>query len=143
MRSVLQKVAVTLLALACLYSLVHYWISVRSLNTITTGNQAVENWEARLEPVKQALPIKRGIVGYVVEWDVPGVKYAFGDLETEYFLSQYALAPLILVQGAKAEWNVAILKPDEIKIWERIYQGKFDVTCLKNNVYLLHRRGAP
>lgn len=136
MRSFLQKTAVILLVIASLYSLARYWDSTIDLEM---GAQALAAWEARLEPARRALPIQRGVIGYVGEWDVPGVEYNFWDQEGEYLLAQYTLAPFILVKGAQAEWNVAVLSNRAFEIWEQSNQGKFDIIRLKHNVYLLHR----
>jgi hypothetical protein len=140
MRTKLQKAAVWLLALTSLLSVLLFW---RSTIGLERGAEALDAWEARLAPVRAALPIERGVIGYVGEWDVPGAEYSFWDQESEYLLAQYALAPLIVVKGPGAEWNVAVLSPKSFDIWQSSHAGEFEVTRLKHNVYILHRRAAP
>ena len=132
----IQKLAVILLVLTSLYSIVLHWCSTIGIDK---GSEALDTWEDHLQPVRDALPIKRGVIGFVGEWDVPGIESAFMDQESEYLLTQYALAPLILVRGAVAEWNIAILNRGAFAIWEQSNQGKFEVIPFKHNIYLLHR----
>ena len=54
-------------------------------------------WEQRLSRLKDNLP-PDGIIGYVSDWDIPGEESS-SDLETEYRLTQYTLAPLVLTRG--------------------------------------------
>lgn len=136
MQMKIQRLAVFLMLITSSYSII-----LHSLSTVNVdkGSEALEAWEARLQPVRDALPIKRGVIGFVGEWDVPGVESAFMDQESEYLLTQYALAPLILVRGAEAEWNVAILNKTAFTLWEQSNQGRFKVIHQGHNVYLLHR----
>jgi hypothetical protein len=78
----------------------------------------------------------------VGEWDVAGLEYGYWDQSTEYLLAQYALAPLILVRGAQAEWTVVILNQEAFEDWQRANPGQFEITSLKHNVHLLHRKSA-
>jgi hypothetical protein len=139
-QSVLRKMLVVVLVAAAMFSTVRYWASTRHLDR---GGDALEGWEARIGPARERLPIRRGTIGYVGEWDVPGVPYAFWDQESEFLLSQYTLAPLVLKKGAAAEWNVAVLSPKPYAAWKRLYGGKFTVMDVGHGVYILHRADAP
>lgn len=132
----IQKFFIVLLVLASLFSVFQYWLSTRGLDL---GGAAIEAWTERLEPVKTALPIQRGVIGYVGEWDVPGTSYSYWDQESEFMLAQYTLAPLILERGAVEEWNVAVLSRASFGIWQKANAGEFEITPLKHNMYLLHR----
>jgi hypothetical protein len=79
----------------------------------------------------------------VGEWDVPGIEYSYWDQESEYLLAQYALAPLILVKGPAAEWNVAVLSPQAFEAWSELNPGLFEVQHIRQNVYLLHKLKDP
>jgi hypothetical protein len=136
LRASLSRAAVLLLVCISLYSLIRNW---RSTVGLELGAEALSTWEARLEPARAALPVTRGVVGYVAEWDVPGFEYGYHDLEAEFFLTQYTLAPLILVKGALAEWNVAVLPPEAFAAWERSNGEDFEIRRLEHNVYILHR----
>jgi hypothetical protein len=140
MRPNLQNITVLLLVIASAVSALQH---VQSTKDIERGAEALETWEERLAPVRTALPIQRGVIGYVSDWDVPGAAYHVWDQESEYLLAQYALAPLIVVKGPVAEWNVAVLEPGAIEIWQATYPGEYEVIRLKHNVYLLHKLNSP
>ncbi len=135
-----RKFFVVLFVLASLFTIIQYW---RGTIGLDNGGGAIDAWEARLAPVKTALPIKRGAIGYVGEWDVPGISYAYWDQESEYLLAQYSLAPLILEKGAVEEWNVAVLNRPAFEAWQKANAGKFEIIPLKHNVYLFHRLANP
>jgi hypothetical protein len=138
-----RKAAVVLLVLTSLVSLVGHWRYTMSLNTKDAGSEALDIWEARLEPARHTLPVERGMIGFLGEWDVAGMEFSPIDQEAEFLLSQYSLAPFILVRGPRAEWNVAVLSPKAYKTWEQSNQGDFEVIALRHNVYLLHRLKNP
>jgi hypothetical protein len=135
-----KKIAVVLLGLICLISAAQSW---RSSIGLDLGSEALADWEARLEPVKDALPIERGVIGYIGEWDVPGIEYSYWDQEGEYLLAQYALAPLILVKGPHAGWNVAVLSPQAFSAWSATHEGQYEVQHIRQNVYVLHKLNNP
>lgn len=134
----IQKISVVLLALLCLFTAVSFW---RETLGTEKGGRSIATWEKRLEPVRKALPFKQGVVGYVADWDVPGVNYAMGDMEAEFGIVQYTLAPLIVRRGAAAEWNVAVITPPTLSLWQQAHPEEFEVYDLGHNVYLFHRRG--
>lgn len=72
----------------------------------------VTNWERRIEPVKNDLP-PTGKVGYLSDWDLPGWKGGLSDMDNEYRLTQYALAPRLVVRGAGYAQIVANLSNPE------------------------------
>jgi hypothetical protein len=140
MQKTVKMLAVILLVVTSLYSVALHWHSTIGLER---GAEAIDKWESRLQPVREALPLQRGVIGFVGDWDVPGVDYSFADQETEFMLTQYALAPLILVKGPVADWNVAILSRDDLEIWMISNGEHFEVIPFKHNIYLLHRRAGP
>ena len=62
------------------------------------GEDAVSNWEKRIAPLEADLP-KHGKIGYLSEWDLEGWSGGQSDMDNEYRLTQYALAPRLLVRG--------------------------------------------
>jgi hypothetical protein len=92
---------------------------------------------------KKALPIKRGVIGYVSEQDVPGAKYEYWDTETEFLLTQYAMAPLILKKGPVAEWNVAVLNYKDLATWQKTYPDLYEIITIKGKVRIFHRLNNP
>ena len=131
-----KQFLVLLLAFTSLYSTIVHW---RSTIDFDRGAKAMAAWEARLQPVREALPVQRGVIGFIGEWDVPGVEFSAGDQETEFILTQYTLAPLILARGAAAEWNLAILSKAAYEKWQETKTENFEVISLGHQVYLFHR----
>ena len=110
-----------------------------AFKTGEAGVDSIARWGLRFKPVLEALPIQRGTLGYLVEWDVPGADYVYHDLDTEYILAQYTFAPFILERGVDHEWIVAILNPKAYSLWKRTRIGEYEEMKFKGNIYLLHR----
>jgi hypothetical protein len=78
------------------------WSDLRSDQVLPLGSDI---WEKRMEPLREYLP-ERGIIGYLAEDDLPGAPAgAQEDLE-ELLLTQYFLAPRIIVKGAGYAWVI-------------------------------------
>jgi len=99
----------------------------------------VTQWEVRFQAVKKLLPFKRGVVGYITNSDVPGAKYDPNNEQGEYTLTQYTMAPIILVRGDNEAWTIANLNSKAFQLWSQTNQGKFRVMPLKDDLYLLQR----
>jgi hypothetical protein len=136
----IKKLSVLTLIGLSLISMAQYWSVTTNKDT---GTEAIERWESRIMLAKNALPIERGIIGYIGEWDVPGADYGYWDQEGEYLLAQYAIAPLILKKGAVAEWNVAVLSMDSLKKWQEYNPQGFEVIPVQGNVLLIRRLPIP
>jgi hypothetical protein len=109
---------------------------------VNKNNVAVVKWEERFIYAKQLLPITRGTIGYISEWDVPGVEYDEWDQEVELLLTRYSFAPLVLVKGIKAEWNIAVLKPSSLTKWSQLNANQnLEIISTGNGVYLVHKLG--
>jgi hypothetical protein len=82
----------------------------------------VTNWERRIKPLKADLP-KNGEIGYLSDWDLPGWDGSQSDMDNEYRLTQYALAPRLLVRGPGYAQLVANLtNPDDVQRIEDIFK---------------------
>jgi hypothetical protein len=141
----LKKILVVLLLLINLSAIGQLWMA--SMNIPDRGAATLDRWEAQMILVKKTLPIQRGVVGYVSEEDVPGADYAFWDTETEFLLTQYALAPLILKKGSIAEWNVVVLNDKNLATWESLlqetYPHPYEIINIKSNIRIFHKLGYP
>lgn len=126
-----------LILLGSLYASVQNLLSTRSLGSTT--DDPVADWEKRFAPLKRQLPFVRGVVGYISDSSVPGVDFNEANDEGEYVLTQYVMAPIVIVKGTAQEWNIANLSPQAFGVWSRDNQGQFDVTQFKGGLYLLHR----
>ena len=74
------------------------------------------HWGERLAPLIPYLP-DTGELGYISERNIPGVGFSATDLGEEFAMSQYVLAPRILVEGtdhALVVGNIGSIPPDEI-----------------------------
>jgi len=87
------------------------------------------------------LPFQRGFVGYISDSAIPGIPYDEANDEGEYILTQYAMAPVIIVKGTDQEWNIANLSGRAFQEWNARHAGAFQVTTLKGSLYLLQRIG--
>jgi hypothetical protein len=124
---------------ASLYASTRNLMSTRALGSTT--DDPVADWEARFGPVKAQLPFQRGIIGYISDSDIPGVIFDAANDEGEYILSQYAIAPIILVRGTAQDWNLANLSGNAYQAWSASHRGDFEVFPFKGGLYLLHRVG--
>lgn len=136
----LQRILVILIAAASLYASLKNLLDTRELGSIS--EDPVAHWQVRFGPLKEQLPFVRGVVGYISDSDVPGAAFDPANEEGEYILTQYAMAPIIIVRGTDQQWNIANLSPEAFAIWAAGDNGQFDVSRLKGGLYLLHRTGS-
>ena len=111
-------------------------------NAIAIGNlnnDPITEWEVRFQPIKNLLPFQRGMVGYITNSDVPGAKYDANNEQGEYTLTQYAMAPIILVRGDNEEWTIADFNNKAYQIWSQSNHGEFRVIPVKDDLFLLQR----
>ena len=99
---------------------------------------SVTKWDEQVSALSESIPFERGLVGFVSDNDIPGIDYARENLVGEYILTQYAIAPIVLVFGADQEWNVLSLTPAAYKIWSKTNGENFEVTKFGGKMYLAH-----
>jgi hypothetical protein len=133
----LQRIFILLVAAVCLYASIQNLVATRSLGSV--NDDPVADWEKRFGPIKERLPFRRGVVGYISDSSVPGATYDAANDEGEYVLTQYVMAPIIIVKGTNQEWNIANLDHQAFDLWSKSNRTKFQVTALKGGLYLLHR----
>ncbi len=120
-----------------LYASIQNLISTRTLGSTT--DDPVADWEHRFEQLKRQLPFVRGIVGYISDSSIPGFNTDPNNDAGEYVLTQYVVAPIIIVKGTDQEWNIANLSPQAYKAWSTSNNGQFEVKAFGSGIYLLHR----
>ncbi len=135
----LQRLFLVLLVAAGLTASVRNLIATRDLGSVS--DDPVADWEKRFTQLKQRIPFERGVVGYISDSSVPGVGYDAANDEAEYVLTQYVMAPIVIVKGTDQEWDIANLDRQAFELWSKANQGKFEVTAYKGGIYLLHRLG--
>jgi hypothetical protein len=138
-RIFMQRLFLVLIAGASLYGAAHNLFSTPDLGSLR--DDPVADWERRFAPVRARLPFVRGIVGYISDSDVPGAAFDPANEEGEYILTQYALAPIIIVRGADQEWNLANLTRDSFERWQLLHAAGYEIVFQQNGLYLLHRTG--
>lgn len=135
----LQRILLGLIAAASVYA---SFGNLRSTSDLgSTTEDPVAAWEVRFEPLRKRLPFVRGVVGYISDASVPGAVYDRANDEGEYTLTQYALAPIVIVRGLDQEWNVANLSPEAFRLWSAEEHPGLDIEPLGRGLYLLHRTG--
>jgi hypothetical protein len=96
-------------------------------------------WNDRLSKLVAPIPFERGFVGYLSNEDIPGAGFDSNDAEGEFVLTQYAIAPLILVRGTEQEWNILNLDPENFEKWHQENADKFELVRSGGGMYLVHR----
>ena len=139
LRAGIRKILVISLTFISINYVVQLWQS--SMDIGDTGSKELDRWEADMQLVREILPIERGTVGYISQEDVAGSDFEYWDNETEFLLTQYALAPLIVKKGLAAEWNVIVLKNEDLEKWLQMHPGEYEITNLKNQIHVLHDLG--
>ncbi|HUH96386.1 MAG TPA: hypothetical protein VLZ89_03450 [Anaerolineales bacterium] len=136
-RLVLQRALLAGISVASIYFGVQNLRRAMAIGSL--GSDPVTQWELRFQPVKKLLPFKRGVIGYITNSDVPGAHYDANNEQGEYTLTQYTMAPIILVRGDQPDWTLANLNSKAFQIWSQANRGQFRVIPLNDNLYLLHR----
>jgi len=135
----IKKILVILLLLFSLFNIKQLWSA--SLDIGDRGTETLDRWEADMILLGESLPVNRGVVGYISEEDVAGLEYGYWDNETEFLLTQYALAPLISKKGLSAEWNVVVLKNEDLLKWLAANPGTYEIIKIKSKFHILHNLG--
>jgi hypothetical protein len=88
--------ALLLLALTALLTNLTYLRENRSLEPTTAGHDDINIYERRFGALRESLPA-RGVVGYLSD------EQEVNEATKKYYLTQYTLAPLIVVRDADRE----------------------------------------
>ena len=99
----------------------------------------MSKWEGWVSKLIAPIPFKRGFVGYISNQDIPGAAFNKGNDDGEYVLTQYAVAPLILIRGTKQEWNILNLDPETYKMWILANANDFRFIELAGGMYLVQK----
>lgn len=97
---------ITLLA-AAVNSGIFQWLDALHIwDSQQVNRDTASEWEKHLTPLKNDLPT-RGVIGYIFQNGTPPdfILDSMDDQE-EYFLTQYTLAPLIVVRGTSPQWVI-------------------------------------
>jgi hypothetical protein len=106
---------------------------------IHSNDTSVAIWDERVSNLIASVPFERGVVGYISNQDIPGAAFDEDDAEGEYILTQYAIAPLILIRGTDQEWNILNLTPDAYEQWSQANANDFEVVGFGGGLYLVRK----
>ena len=128
---------ICLLVFYCFRSVAEQLSQAREL--VNTDGPFFAEWEKRFIPIKDDLPFKYGVIGYVADWDIPGLNYDPANTEAEHILTQYALTPIVVSRDINHEWILVNLDAANFETWFASQRGNLEVTRYKFNLYLVHR----
>jgi|GEM_PF-6010948 len=113
--------------------------SFRSSAEIHSNDESVINWDDRLSNLIALIPLERGMVGYLSNEDIPGAAFDPDDASGEYILTQYAVAPLVLIRGAEQDWNLLNLDPETYEKWIQENEDRYRLVGSGGGIYLARR----
>jgi hypothetical protein len=66
-------------------------------------------------------------------------KYNYPNNETEYVLTQYTMAPVVVARGSDREWVIVNLAPKDFEAWNAAQPSDLDVIKYPNGLFLVHK----
>jgi hypothetical protein len=137
MKLFFKKLAVILLVVVSVFSSIQYLTeTIQSWDPGLITNDGVYDWDARLAALRADLPADVKIVGYVSDWDVRS-EYNYPNSETEYVLTQYSMAPVIVNRGDNDEWLIVNLSPKDFETWLATQPSNLKVTQYPQGLFLV------
>ena len=134
----LQRVFLIVIAILGVKTGVENFVSTINMDSNDTS---VINWDERISNLTSSVPFKRGFIGYISNADISGAAFNEDDTFAEYILTQFAVAPLIIVQGTDQEWNILNLDRVTYETWYQTNADEFEVVGFGGGVYLVHKVG--
>lgn len=139
MHPLIKKLAIFLFILVAVYSSATYLINnIKAWNPRLITNDGVYDWDTRLADLRADLPPDVEVVGYVSDWDI-SPDYNYPNNETEYVLTQYTLAPVIVTRDAEREWVIVNLAPKDFGTWLATQPTDIKVTRYPLGLFLVHK----
>lgn len=102
-------------------------------------NDSVSKWEKRVRSVLDYVPTDVRVLGYAADWDIPNVEYDIIDQDTEYTLTQYALAPRIVQPGLDHEWIIGNFTSLDFRDWLDKNLPDYEIIEIGFGIYVIHR----
>ena len=129
--SIRQWLALSLLVLATLLS-GYYSLFVNPSIELTKDDGAAK-WEERMQAVRQSLPTSVREIGYIADSELTAQVQ-------EYFLTKYALAPVVVRQGVEYDWIIGnFTQPGFEDIIKAQIPSGYSIRKLGAGIYLIHR----
>lgn len=130
-----------LLSILCIAGAVYSLsIQVNSFDPSNDSEEMVTKWDQHMKPVRDLLPSDVFEAGYLDAASIPNSGAVFD--EAEFFMTQYALAPVVLTQGYQTPWIIGnfghATEIENIKPWLEDILGKYEIQNLGFGIYLIH-----
>lgn len=134
MRPALIKSGIFIIAALSIISCFQLFTKTGTERISAGPRDQITQYEERFTAIRAALPA-RGIVGYITEAS-PEAVMAYGNLQAEYYLAQYAVAPAVVDNSPRR--NIVIGNFHSPGIPDINSYGKFSVIMdAGNGVFLL------
>jgi hypothetical protein len=135
----IKKLAIVLFILVSVYSSVTYLIAnIQAWNPRLITNDGVYDWDTRLSVLRADLPADVKVIGYISDWDISS-KYNYPNNETEYVLTQYTMAPVVVARGDEHEWVIVNLAPKDFETWRATQPSDIIVTKYPLGLFLVRK----
>ena len=135
-KKVLQRIILIVITLLGIKTSIQGFISTINM---PSHDISVSNWDERVSTLTASIPFERGFAGYISDIDIPGISYDRDNLVGEFILTQFAIAPIILIQGTDQEWNILNLTPQAYEKWSGTNANNFEVIKFGGELYLAHK----
>lgn len=117
----------------------YYAYTAKLWNPDMLNKDAAATWGDRLRGIRDDIP-PRGVIGYLSEDNYPGLPFSPTDMDEEFALTQYTLAPLILDRGSAGHRQIIGNFAGEFPYQFERDLGVLMVTNYGYGIYLLSGR---
>lgn len=135
-KKILQRIMLVVIALLGIKTSIQSFISTINM---PSNDVSVLTWDELVSNLTVPVPFEHGFIGYISNADIPGAVFDGADASGEYILTQYAVAPIILIRGTDQEWNILNLDPKTYEEWVQANANDFEVVGLRGGMYLVHK----
>lgn len=112
---------------------------IKNITSRDNDTAVVAEWDERITKLISPIPIKHGFVGYISSKDIPGTVFSADNEEGEYILTQYSVAPLILIRGTDQEWGILNVDRETFNKWIKANADNFEFTTSGGGMFLIHK----
>jgi hypothetical protein len=136
LKKYLQRIILIIIAILGIKTGVESLLSTINMHS---NDASVAGWDERISNLIAPIPFERRLIGYISNEDIPGAAFTEADSSEEYILTQFAVAPLVLVRGTDQEWNILNLGPDAFETWQQANLNDFEVVGSGGGLYLVRK----
>jgi len=112
---------------------------IKNITSPDHDTAVVAQWDVRIAKLIAPIPFKHGFVGYISNTDIPDTVFSTENEEGEYILTQYAVAPLILISGTEQEWNILNVDRKALNKWFTANANDFEFVMSSGGMFLVHK----